>query len=194
MKRKTETWKQHLEITKDYPPSPLLIQALPFVERKERAIDIGAGGLKDTRLLLEQGFDVTVVDSEKFVKELGDSIASSKLHIYISPLEKFSFPKDTFDLATGMFSLPFIRPQSFNDVFANIKISLRKGGIVCGQLFGIRDSFSGDHNMTFHTKIEVERLLSDLEVLVLKEQEKDSKTASGALKHWHIFHFIARRK
>ena len=189
----TRAWKRHLEITKDYPPSPLLIQALPFVERREKAIDIGAGGLKDTRFLLEHGFDVTVVDSEEFVKELGDAISSRKLHISISPLEKFAFPKDTFDLATGMFSLPFIRPQSFTAVFTQIKSSLRKGGIFCGQLFGPKDAFFGDQNMTFHTKAEAESLLSDLEVLVFNEEEKDSKTASGTLKHWHIFHFIVRK-
>ena len=48
--------------------------------------------------------------------------------------------------------------------------------------------------MTFHTREEVERLLSDLEIIELEEKEKDKKPAVGELKHWHIFHIIARKK
>jgi tellurite methyltransferase len=48
--------------------------------------------------------------------------------------------------------------------------------------------------MTFHTKQQVEELLSNMEILELNEEDKDGKTANGALKHWHVFHVIARQK
>jgi hypothetical protein len=36
-------------------------------------------------------------------------------------------------------------------------------------------------------------LLSDMQVIELREDENDSPTASGEAKHWHIFHITARK-
>jgi len=47
--------------------------------------------------------------------------------------------------------------------------------------------------LVFHSKNQVEELLSELEVLKLEEVDKDGKLANGSPKHWHIFHIIARR-
>ena len=47
--------------------------------------------------------------------------------------------------------------------------------------------------MTFHTKEQMEKLFSDMEVILLDEEEKDDKTANGTPKHWHVFHFIAKK-
>lgn len=47
--------------------------------------------------------------------------------------------------------------------------------------------------MTFHTKKEAEKLLSGMEILEFTEEEKDDKPVVGDLKHWHVFHIIARK-
>ncbi|MDO8550913.1 MAG: hypothetical protein Q7S39_12285 [Ignavibacteria bacterium] len=48
--------------------------------------------------------------------------------------------------------------------------------------------------MTFHTKQQVENLLSDMEIIELTEEDKDGRTANGTPKHWHVFHVIARKR
>ena len=188
-----KNWEEYYEITKNKPTSMLLIKALGYIANKSKAIDIGGGALKDTRYLLEQGFDVTVVDKADLMEKEAEVIKSSKLHYFVSSFADFDFPKNEYNIASAMYALPFNPPESFDTVFAKIKQSIVKGGIFCGQCFGVRDEWSTNHKMTFHTKEQVENLLSDMEVILLDEEEKDDKTANGTPKHWHIFHFIAKK-
>ena len=187
-------WAEYYEITKNKPPSKLLIKALAHVKNKGKAIDVGGGPLKDTRYLLEQGFDVTVVDKSDLMVKEAETIKSDKLHCFVSAFADFDFPKNEYDIASAMYSLPFNPPEGFGVVFAKIKQSLVKDGIFCGQCFGIRDEWNTNPKMTFHSKEQVEKLLSDMEVILFDEEEKDDKTANGTPKHWHIFHFIAKKQ
>lgn len=189
----SQDWSQYYQLTKNYPPSRLLIKALEYVSHKRKAIDVGGGALKDTRYLLEQGFDVTVVDKEESMAKEAQAIASDKLHYVVSAFADFDFPKDEYDIASAMYALPFNPPGSFNAVFASIKRSLVKGGVFCGQCFGIRDEWSKDQSMTFHTKEQVEELLAGMEIISIEEEERDGRTANGTPKHWHVFHFIAKK-
>ena len=192
MPNKTD-WSEFYKITKNQPPSNLLVKALEYVVRKGKAIDIGGGALKDARYLLEQGFDVTVVDKEELMAKAAEVIHSKTLHAVVSSFVDFDFPKNTYDLASAMFSLPFNPSESFDQVFEHIKKSLVAGGIFCGQFFGVRDEWSTNPDMTFHTKEQVEKLLSDMKIIELNEKEWDGKTATGTPKHWHVFHVIARK-
>ncbi|MDO8512037.1 MAG: DUF3850 domain-containing protein [bacterium] len=190
---KNKDWSEYFRITGNNPPSKLLVKSLGYVAQKSKAIDVGGGALKDTRYLLEQGFDVTVVDKSDLITKEAEAIKSDNLHYFVSSFEDFDFPKNEYDIASAMYALPFNPPESFDVVFAKIKGSLVKGGIFCGQFFGVHDEWSNDKKMTFHTKEQVEKLLSDMEVILFDEEEKDDKTANGTSKHWHIFHFIVRK-
>lgn len=186
-------WKKYYRNTKNNPPSPLLVRALAYVRRKGKAIDIGGGALRDTRFLLEQGFDVTVIDQEESLVDMAEAIGSKKLHPFVSKFTDFDFPEGEYDLASAMFSLPFNPPGTFDLVFDRIKRSLAQDGIFCGQFFGVRDDWSANPKMSFHAKAQVDERLADMEILALNEKEWDGKTADGKPKHWHVIHFIARR-
>ncbi len=186
-------WSEYYKITKNKLPSKLLVCALEYAEGKDKAIDIGGGALKDTRYLLEQGFDVVVVDSSELMEKEAKKISSDKLHYFASSFANFNFPENTFDLASAQFSLPFNPPESFKAVLKKIKLSLKKDGIFCGQLFGVRDGWANRPNMTFHTMQQAQKLFKDMEVIYFNEEEKDGETANGTSKHWHIFHFIAKK-
>lgn len=188
-------WDQHYKDTKDKPPSELLVQALGYVINKNNAIDIGAGAtLRDAKYLLDQGFEnVTVVDQEESVAAAAEKIGSKKLHCYISKFAEFEFPENEYDLANANYSLPFNPPEDFDKVFSRIKNSLVKGGIFCGQFFGVNDDWNKSPHLSFHTKEQVLGLLQGMEVLHLEEKEFDGKLASGAPKHRHVFDVIARK-
>lgn len=186
-------WADYIQLTKDKPPSPLLVRALGFVVKRTTAIDVGGGALNDTRYLLEQGFDVTAVDADNAMAAQAKTIPSEKFHYTVSSFLDFQWPKDKFDIASAMFSLPFNPPETFKTVLTKIKQSLVPEGIFCGQFFGVRDTWSSNPHMTFHTKELAEQLLSDLEILLLQEIEKDGQTANGTAKHWHFFNFIAKK-
>jgi hypothetical protein len=43
------------------------------------------------------------------------------------------------------------------------------------------------------TEEKAHELLKDMESISFAEDEKDDKTAKGDMKHWHVFHIIARK-
>jgi SAM-dependent methyltransferase len=181
-------WSEYYKGTAGNPPNPLLEKALTYLQGRDKAIDLGAGALNETCYLLKQGFDVTTVDQSPLVEQRAKNIGSPKLHSFTSSFEEFNFPMSEYDLAVAMFALPFIENR-FSDVFTKIKLSLKEGGIFCGQFFGNRDQRRNNTNRTFHTKEQVMELLNDLEVLSFEEEEKLKGDMNA-----HIFHVIARKK
>ncbi len=192
MKDKKE-WSEYYKATKARPPRPLLMKALEYLSNKNKAIDIGGGALNDSKYLLEQGFEVTVIDKSPFLQEQAEALNSDKLHATVTSFEDFNFPENTYDLASAMFALPFTHPQHFDTVFKKIKNSLKKNGVFCVQLFGPNDEWSKKPEMSFHTKEQVKKLFHDMEIISIKEVEEDGSTATGSSKHWHVFHIIAKK-
>jgi hypothetical protein len=90
------------------------------------------------------------------------------------------------------FSLPYCPSQTFPATWARIRHALAWGGVLAGQLFGIRDSWVDDPSMTFHARHEVEGLLGGLQILRLEETEQDGH-ASSVPNHWHTFDILGRR-
>jgi len=66
-----------------------------------------------------------------------------------------------------------------------------------GQFFGNKDSFNTKkykNRLAFQTKKEVLDILSGFKILEFMEEEKEGKTVSGKQRHWHVFHFIAKKR
>ncbi len=169
------------------------MEAVKYVVDKGKAIDIGGGSLRDTRYLLDQGFDVTVMDNSPLLNEEVARIQNVKLHQFVASFEDFPFPKNEYDLASAMFALTFCDPLHFDTVFKKIEDSLRSGGIFCGQLFGDRDMWSNNPNMTYPNKGHLMKLLSNFEVINFCEKETDDKDSSDEVRSGHVFQFIARK-
>lgn len=187
-------WVEYIEKTKDKGPRPLLVKALSYVKSKDEALDLGAGALNDTKYLIAEGFKhVTTVDKENLAGDILQTIPSDRISYIVSSFDDFPFVINKFDLVNAQYSLPFNSSDTFLEVFDKIKESLKSGGIFVGQLFGVRDTWNKEETtMTFHTKEEVEKLISDMEIIEFTEEEKDDMPAVGDMKHWHVFHIITR--
>ena len=195
MTNNKNNWPEYIDQTKDAPPRPLLIKAVEFVKSKNSALDLGAGALNDTKYLLSKGFKkVVAVDKTNLAEEISKCLPQDRVEYIINSFEEYNFPKNVFDIINAQFSLPFTQPNSFNEVFNKLKGSLKIGGVFSGQLFGIRDDWYKQRaNMSFHSREKVEQLLSNMEIIELNEEEKDENPAVGNIKHWHVFHIIARK-
>ncbi|HEV2459625.1 MAG TPA: class I SAM-dependent methyltransferase [Ktedonobacterales bacterium] len=190
----TPDWGRFYGFTKDSRPWPLLVRAAALAPRKGSALDLGAGAGRDTRYLLEQGFEVTALDADARAVALLATLPQARLRVVQSAFEDFVFASATYDLISGQFALPFIARDSFVDVVARLKAALAPGGVFAGQFFGIHDQWNTpERSMTFLARAEVEALLSDLETIELSEEDADGHTADGSPKHWHVFHILARR-
>lgn len=187
-------WNEYHQKTKERPPSDLLITALDSVFEKNKAIDIGAGSLKDSKYLLNEGFEVTALDSNPIIQEVAGALDNKKLHTFNLSFEEFNFSENEYDIASAMFALPFIDPKYFDSVFLKIKNSLKPGGIFCGQFFGVNDTWSTNPLMTFHKKEQIVNLLEDFEIIKFEEVEYNGMAVLGGMKHWHFFDVIGRKR
>jgi hypothetical protein len=119
-------------------------------------------------------------------------IQQEKLTLVLSTVETFSF--ENYDLINAQWALPFIRNDLFEETLSKIKRALRSDGIFTGQFFGVHDTWNGPSaTINFCTREQAERFLQDLRIIVFREEDADGVTALDEPKHWHVFHFIARK-
>ena len=97
------------------------------------------------------------------------------------------------DLVNAGFSLPFCPREHFPRVWEKVVASMRPGGRFSGHLFGDRDGWATETDMTFHTREAAEALFGEFELERFDEVEEDGRTAVGEPKRWHVFHVVARR-
>lgn len=189
-------WKKYFKYHESRKPREQLVQAVSFCKNKENALDLGAGTLIESKFLIKKGFKkVTAVDNALEVKIFAKKFNNKKLELKNISFQEYNFSKNTFDLINAQFALPFYGKKGFSGFIKKIKNSLKKNGIFVGQLFGKKDSSNNKKTeLVFQTKKEALALLSDLKILEFKEEEKDGKTVSGKIRHWHIFHFIVKKK
>jgi SAM-dependent methyltransferase len=188
------TSSEFYEITKDKPPSPLLVSAVSLVTNKDSALDLGCGAGRDTRYLLDQGFNkVTTVDINQQTKELIESLPNQDRSEYVnSTFSNFNFGH--YDLVNAQWSLPFTSPSEFEEVVSKLKQSINPGGVFAGQLFGVNDEWNTpDRKMKFHTREDAKKVFDGMEIIEFREEDKDGTLANGKPKHWHVFHIVARK-
>lgn len=188
-------WQEYYEKTKERPPRPLLVKAVSLINGRDEALDLGAAALNNTKYLLSEGFKhVTALDKERLADDIVAELPADKVEYVISTFEDFEFSENEYDIVNAQYALPFNPPDTFKEVFSKIKRALKPNGIFVGQLFGVNDEWNtAEKRMSFHSKEDVAELLSDMEVVELNEEEKDEKPIVGDVKHWHVFHIIARK-
>jgi len=195
-------WEGYYEWLKGRQPRPLFVDALARFGAGSgkagqlHAIDLGCGDGTETLALLMAGWSVLAIDREPAAT---DQIRSRLPARFQPRLETMTVPFEDVRLPTTNFvyagySLPFCRPDYFDRLWANITACIGPDGRFAGQLFGIRDSWANDPEMTFHSAEQVTSLFTGgFEIEVLHEKEEDGKSFNGP-KHWHVFDIIARKR
>jgi SAM-dependent methyltransferase len=158
------------------------------------AIDLGCGAGVDALALLARGWSVTAIDRDSAALEVlraGVPAGSAgRARIVCAAYSEAVLSRA--DLVHAGYSLPFCAPAEFPAVWAGIRNALLPGGVFAGQLLGVRDSWAGSAGMSFQDREQVRELLDGLEVLQLRETERDGEAVSGP-KRWHVYDILARR-
>jgi tellurite methyltransferase len=191
-------WSRYYDEQERTEPGDLLLEVLDAFENEARsgtAVDLGCGQGIDTAELLRRGWEVVAIDaSEDAIRRLRRRIAEDhveRLDTLVSAMEDLAVVQA--DLIHASYSLPYCRPEAFPDVWRGLLAALRPGGRFAGQLFGDRDTWAGTKDdMTFLELEEARGLFDGLELESFVETEEDGE-AWGEMKHWHVFHAIARR-
>lgn len=195
-------WSSFYDRTAGRPPRAILLEALEAFEQEgrevRRAVDAGCGAGVETLFLSRLGAQVSAFDSApEGIARLSGSLDEQQaklVRLQVAPFHEADWGEEA-DLIFAGFALPFARPTEFPEAWRRLTAALARGGRFAGHLFGDRDGWAGSEHMTHLDRTEVEALLDGaFEIEVLREIEHDRKTASGAMKHWHIFEIIARKR
>ncbi|MCI0582537.1 MAG: class I SAM-dependent methyltransferase [Chloroflexi bacterium] len=191
-------WAAYYRHTLGREPRPLFAKgmaalALAGIEPGQ-AVEIGFGDGTETLALLAAGWRVVAVDAApQAAQVLRGRVAGAhadRLEIRTESAETAGLP--SFDLLYAGYALSFIPPAAFRGFWRRVRAQLRPGGFLVVNVFGVRDTWAGDPDMTFVARDEVFRMLQGLEVVTLDEEDQDGDSFSGP-KHWHLFDVIARR-
>jgi len=200
-----DEWKAYYQKVEKRPPRALF-QALMQARAADHlppglAIDLGCGDGTETFALLEAGWSVLAVDQSpdaiQRVKQGAHPNHRARLQTQQATFDQAALPPAQAagcDLIYAGLSLPFCPPAQFPDLWQKIRQALQPGGRIAAHLFGVRDSWANRTDMTFLTAEQVQEMLAGLEVELLREAEEDRPSAFEAMKHFHYFEVIARRK
>lgn len=198
MTQENKRFSDYYAVHKDRKPSPLLKTAIGFVAESEnkKALELGAGVPVDALFLSENKFSVTAVDITEESKEMFETLNDQNIKFIFSSFADIDYPENTYDIISAQRALPFInKKETLLELINKIKKSLKVGGVFTGQLFGTNDEWcTQGKEMSFVNKEEFEDLFKDMKIVHKSETEKDSTTANGNPKHWHIFDIVAVKK
>jgi len=160
------------------------------------AVDVGSGAGRDTIYLLQQGWTVHSIDGEQKAMEiLMEKVIAKKLPtpiMQVASFQEMHLPNDV-DLMHASYALPFIEPKNFMNVWHKIISHIKEGGQLSVDFFGVRDEWAADENITAISYPQLMCLFKSFEIEYLRKDEADKKTAGDHVKHWHIWHVVAKK-
>ena len=154
-------------------------------------LDLGCGNGQDDIVASEAGFKVTAVDKNA-VEKVTENMS---INFVIDKIENFKIEQDKYNFIYADNSLPFLIKNDAIKVIKDASIKLKNGGVLYFSLFGVNDAWSGDENINFWTRDEINELVSTLELSLYKKVEEEgySPKMNGEIKYWHIFRFILKK-
>jgi SAM-dependent methyltransferase len=191
---KQERWKKY-NLKKARIPNKDLVKYFSCVLKKDRALDLGAGNLRDSIFMAENGFDKVV--SLDIMKEPVFEIEHDSIEFVSSKFEDFNYGKERYDLVNSRMSISFIPKEYFFKVLSNISDSLNRGGVLIIDFFGNNHGFKKSDNVsesTFVSKEELTDFLKDFEIISFNQRDEDSKTFKNGVVRWHSLDFVLRKK
>ncbi len=200
----TRDWPAYFDRVEGGEPRQTLLDALEAFEsgtsaptgELRSAIDLGCGEGRDTAELLRRGWCVLAIDGHhdglRRLLQRSDLSHTDRLTLQFRSFESIDRLPEAA-LINASFALPFCPPHHFDVLWGALLAAIEPGGRFAGQLFGDRDTWATLPDRSHFTRPEAESLLTGLQLERFDEEERDGSDASGASKHWHVFHIVARK-
>jgi len=122
-------------------PNPTLEKYLAKFP-KGKALDVGAGGGRNSIFLAENGFKVEAIDKiEEGLEKIKDLAKEHKLKVKTKKcdINQFKFEKNKYSLIVATYSLDFLKKNELYLILNKIKESITTNGFVYLSVFSIED-------------------------------------------------------
>ena len=178
-----------------------LRSALKYVVNKDEALDFGAGSLADTAELVKFGFQhVTAADISPFFEKYNteknsELVSTSNLDLVEKSFDTFNFQKDTYDLINASSALRFSSPENFQEMFTQLKVSLKKDGILVCNIPRVDhpSNTSENDNQMFFTEEKAQALVEDMIIIQFKLRMLPKLGDASDLRNRPYFQIIAQK-
>lgn len=193
------SWSSYGKAVQDLPPHETVLLALKNFENDGKksgyAVDLGCGSGRDCKQLLRSGWNVFAVDQcEEALATLTDAKDGwqvSQLNTFLGRMEDATLPEA--DLINAGVSLPFCPPDKFEQLWNNVRRSLRSGGRFSGHFFGKSDDWALSKTMSFFSADEIKKLFEDFELELYNEVLGPVPIVPSGFRYGHIFEIVARK-
>ena len=159
------------------------------------AVDLGCGAGRDARELLRRGWRVIAVDKTpaglERLRDLTPPDQQERLETRVADLAEYEIP--ACDLVNANLILPFLPNDAYAATWGRIRDALGPGGRVSAMVFGDRDGFADDPDMTCPSPDQIRGFLDGLSIEHWVDEEEDKETALGEPHHFHLIEIVATR-
>jgi trans-aconitate methyltransferase len=186
-------WSDYFKAVLAKPLHPHYSQIDEYLPKHGLALELGAGVGKGAIHLALKGLDVVALDRDPKALEILRQTSPPGVHIETVAAEMRDFPPGPYDVVVAQFSLFFLAPSEFTDLWPRLVEAIKPGGLFAGQLLGVNDSWN-DKGHSMHDGAGLDDLFTGFEMLYLDEVDRDGEDVFKRPKHWHIFHIVARKK
>lgn len=193
------TWYRYAQAKQGNPPRELVRHAANYLlSPAATAIDFGAGVGNETKFLVEKGFTVTAIEPDVSVAQLLAKRFPSQQVIILSykfeDKEWHTLPP--VDLFVASYSLPYVEPDHFQDVWRQIVNHIKPSGYFVGHFF--TPEYGGFNkkertHMTFLTKKQIEQLFPSFMIKEMTLIDEHVVTTSGTQINANYYEVIAQK-
>lgn len=200
-------WENYYDLIGEKGHTKNLETAVSLCQQKDEALDLGAGGLRDTKFLLDRGFNVTALDSSPASAEAAEQLNNPSLTMIPKIIRDYKFPKNYFSLVNAQGIIFHLPQEKYKIILDNISNSLKPHGVLCIEFIGENDDWNTpERKKIILTKENLDLLKEVFEIKSLNEYEVDESEETRKMKaeykndnnykpkHWHHIDIIAVKK
>lgn len=166
-------------------PNAFLKSQAHLLRKGERALAIADGEGRNGVFLTEQGLDVLSVDFSPNAQAKARKLAASRgvsLRVEQANLINWNWPVETFDVVAAIF-FQFAAPANRTRIFANIKKTLKPGGLLLLQGYRPKqlDYKTGGPSQVenLYTRELLEAAFGDFASLEIREHDSEIHEGAG---------------
>jgi cyclopropane fatty-acyl-phospholipid synthase-like methyltransferase len=159
-------------------PNAFLKDHAHLLRKGEKALAIADGEGRNGVFMAEQGLDVLSVDFSPIAQEKARKLAAERgvtLRIEQTDIIDWDWPAETFNVVAAIF-FQFVLPPERDKIFAGIKKTLKPGGLLLLEGYGLKQleyKTGGPSNPTqLYTRELLEQAFGDFSSLDIREYDR----------------------
>jgi len=180
-------------------PANFLLDQQDYLKRGMKALAIADGEGRNSVFMAERGLNVTATDSSEVAIDKARGLSAgrgAKVDYRLADLENWPWEPETYDLAVAIF-IQFAAPDFRDQIFAGLKTTLKKGGILMLHGYQPKQITYGTGGPpcaeNLYTTDLLQTAFGDMEILRLEAYDREVQEGRGHSGKSALIDFVARK-